>query len=412
MSHRMLLVVQLYPDGGGISSILENYVTELTDDHEVHVAIVEERPAARERLALPPEQVHVLGYSNAINPMVMPTSLAYAGWIGLRLRRLVHSLEPSAVITQDALNLPVPALIASAGSQTRVVVMDHGTLTNVHEDAWLPMLVRRLGPVKGRVFQAGFVADAPWRRARWRLARRMADELWYTGEELAPWFDRANGRAKRYAQTVPRDFVPPTAAERAAAREQLGVDRDITLVNYVGRLDGEKGLDTIVAAVANAEPTGGWQLLVAGDGSLQSWLQAATEERGIGDRVRLLGRLGREHVRMLQFASDFHLYAGTISCGVSICLLEAMAAGVIPIVSDVPRIQRELVNDAGWVFPAGDATALERALGEALRSGQEERVRRRARVLEQIRQQTSPTVPQLVRSLLRQPATLPERHGR
>jgi glycosyltransferase involved in cell wall biosynthesis len=229
----------------------------------------------------------------------------------------------------------------------------------------------------------------------------LADELWFTGEELAPWFEPAGARARRYSQTVPRDFSPPTAAERSAAREELDVDQDVTLINYVGRLDGEKGLSDIVDALARADEHGDWRMLVGGDGTMGPWLQAAIAERGLGDRVRLLGRLDRAAVRVLQGASDFHLYAGTVGCGVSVALLEAMASGVIPIVSDVPRLQRDLVADSGWVFPAGDADALTRALGEAISCGEAERGRRRARVLEQAAQRSTPTISELVQSLPR-----------
>ncbi len=87
----------------------------------------------------------------------------------------------------------------------------------------------------------------------------------------------------------------------------------------------------------------------------------------------------------LQHASDVHLYAGTISCGVSICLLEAMAAAVVPVVSDVPIVQTSLVGSSGWVFPAGDAAALASALAAATSMTPAERAARGAEAAERIR---------------------------
>ena len=79
---RILFAIQTYPDAGGISSILENYVAALSPEYEVHVAIIDERHGRAERLAVPDSRVHVLGYSNLINPSLFPTSLAYAAVVG------------------------------------------------------------------------------------------------------------------------------------------------------------------------------------------------------------------------------------------------------------------------------------------------------------------------------------------
>jgi glycosyltransferase involved in cell wall biosynthesis len=122
---------------------------------------------------------------------------------------------------------------------------------------------------------------------------------------------------------------------------------------------------------------------------------------GLERNVRLLGRLGRDAIRRVQHASEFHVYAGTISCGVSVCLLEAMAAGVIPIASDVPVLQRQLVEGAGWWFPAGDANALANALRQGLSLTPDERLARRAATLERVAQAPKPTIPELLAELLR-----------
>ena len=402
MADSILFAVQAYPDGGGISSILENYVAELQGSFEVHVAVVEDRPGRAERLRLPSERVHVLGYSNRINPLLLPTSVAFTVRVGRWLRGLVQSLGPGALVVQDALNLGAAGVVATRGSATRLVVMDHGTLTNVYDRRWLPMVTERLGGVRGALFKIGFLLDTPWRAARWRLAVGQADQLWYTGEELRPWFSRAGERAHTYAQTVPTDFVPATSEERHAARTRLGLADDIRVMNMVGRLDGEKGLDTILDAVeAVGSSGGGWTVLLVGDGSLEPWVHAEVARRGLSPIIRLLGRLGRSEVREIQQVSDFHLYAGTISCGVSICLLEAMASGVVPIVSDVPIAQRHLVEGVGWVFPAGDAAELASALREVLTLGPGERADLAKATVERVHSASDQTVPELLEVLLR-----------
>ncbi len=397
----LLFALHRYPDGGGISSILENYVAELEGPYEVHVAIVEPGPSEQYNLALDKSRVNVLGYSNAINPSLMPTSLFYTASVASFLRGIVKRISPQVVVTQDALYLPIPALVACRKSPTRVVVMDHGTLTNVYEQSWLPMIAERMGVVKSLLFKIGFHADRPWREMRWRLAVRYADEVWFTGEELRPWFQSAGPRAKEYSQSVPREYYPATSREREEAREELGLSEHARVFNSVGRLDGEKGLDDLIEVAerlaGSAVP---WQLVVAGDGSLSPWLNKEVQRRGLEERVLFTGRLNRHELVRLQHASDFHVYAGTISCGVSICLLEAMASGVVPVVSDVPRAQVDLVGDSGWVFPAGDIGAFSSAFSAAIELPTGEHDNLRAKVLEQIGQLRRPTIATLLDDLL------------
>jgi glycosyltransferase involved in cell wall biosynthesis len=400
MRRTLVLVAHKYPDGGGISSLIETYVSQLGADYDVHLVAVES-DGDFGRLAIPRERIHVVGYSNAINPLLFPSSVLYTLRVTAYLRRLTRALHADVVIAQDALNVGPAATLAGVGLPVKTVVMDHGTLTNVHEDGWLDMFAARLGSARSRLFRAGFLADVPWRALRWRMAVARAHEVWFTGEELAPWFGRAGGRARRYSQSVPTGFAAPTAEERRAARARLGIDEHDTVVNYVGRLDGEKGLDTIVDALSGIHDAPvPWRVLIAGEGSLGPWLEQQVRGRGLDGRVALLGRLGRDGVRELQNASDFHLYAGTISCGVSVCLLEAMATGVVPIVSDVPRAQRDIVGDAGWVFRAGAVDELRTALSEAFAATEDRRAALRVRVQERLDAVQEPTIPELVGQLL------------
>jgi glycosyltransferase involved in cell wall biosynthesis len=84
-----------------------------------------------------------------------------------------------------------------------------------------------------------------------------------------------------------------TAAERAAARERLGVAGGDPVVVFVGALghDRNKGFDTLWRAWRLLSGRGGWdaRLLVAGGGrGFERW-QGRMDEAGLGARVRLLG---------------------------------------------------------------------------------------------------------------------------
>jgi glycosyltransferase involved in cell wall biosynthesis len=394
---RLLIAVNTYPDAGGITSIVENFVHALAPKYEVHLAVVEAREGLANRLQLPREQIHELGYSNAINPLLAPFSFAYLVRTTRFLRGLVSKLQPRLLIVQDGLNLPVPGVLAVRGHPTKLIVMDHGTLTNTLDRNWQTLMRDRLPAAKRRLFHLGFAADRPWRAARWRLGLSLANGVWYTGEEVRPYAARVGDRARVYAQIVPPDFREPDAASRSAARRMLGLNASHAVVNMVTRLNEEKGLETAVAAIAEqARRYGKLRVLIAGDGTLRPWLEARIQADGLNEVVSLLGAFDRRAVRRLHDASDFHFYTGTIGCGMSVALLEAMACGVIPIVSDVPAAHAKLVDNAGWVFRAGDTAAVNAALGAALETTSSERAHLREAVRKRLREYREPSLTSLV----------------
>jgi glycosyltransferase involved in cell wall biosynthesis len=395
----LLLAVDLYPDGGGIAAILENCVQLLGRHYDVHVAIVDFRPERRRTLPIPADHLHILDSRHLLKPFLFPTSLTYPIRVGRFLRKLVENLEPKALLVQDGLFLPAPGLVATRGTGTKLVVMDHGTLTNSLDPQWQRMFTNQLPAAKRAVFRIGFALDRPWRELRWRLGFRAADRVWYVGHEMLPYIEKTNARSARYAQVVPVDFARPSDAERRAARDRLAVSQDALVVNMVTRLAGEKGLPAVLGVLADLAPRHPeLEVLIAGDGPLDAWLARESARRGLP--IRLLGPLGRTEIRDLHHASDFHLYAGTIGCGMSIALLEAMASGVVPVVSDIPAEQRELVADAGWVFAAGDANDLRAALDQALAVSSDRWRELSRRSVERVHAYQEPSLLDLVNGLL------------
>jgi glycosyltransferase involved in cell wall biosynthesis len=86
---------------------------------------------------------------------------------------------------------------------------------------------------------------------------------------------------------------PVIPAERAAARQWLGVAADRPIVAFVGALshDNNKGLDTLFAAWRRLRARPEWdaELIVAGGGNaLASW-RAKVAGENLGGRVRMLG---------------------------------------------------------------------------------------------------------------------------
>ena len=96
------------------------------------------------------------------------------------------------------------------------------------------------------------------------------------------------------------------------------------------------------------------------------------ESHDLMANTRFLGVLDPRGIRDLARASDVHVYAGTMSCSFSLCVLEAMACALPCIVTPVPRKQGDVITpDIGWVVPPGDPAPLGAAFTDAYRRREE-----------------------------------------
>lgn len=180
-----------------------------------------------------------------------------------------------------------------------------------------------------------------------------------------PWIDRfVDGLASRYTTTVVavsdelnrqlRDTVvhrPSSVrtllngvdtarfrprADSGALREELALDEGAPILGSIGRLYPIKRYDLMLEAFNRLVE--GWSdgsepvLLIAGDGPERPTLERMVTDLGLEGRARLLG--WREDVENLHSAFDIFTMSSR-SEGTSIGLLEAMSAGICPVVTRV-----------------------------------------------------------------------------
>lgn len=154
-------------------------------------------------------------------------------------------------------------------------------------------------------------------------------------------------------------------------------------VVFVGRLVPVKRIDLLLRALSLVRKRiPGVRAVIVGDGPLRGELEAAAATLGLGDAVEFAGQrndvpsiLGRSKVFALTSATE----------GLSLALMEAMAAGLPAVVPDVGDLG-DLVRDGENGFLVGDRTpesfaariaailedpALRRRLSEAARSAME-----------------------------------------
>lgn len=159
-------------------------------------------------------------------------------------------------------------------------------------------------------------------------------------------------------------FRPAQPGEAAAFRAQNGLPPDAVIALYVGRLSHEKGLVPLMcgfASVAHAAPEA--MLVLVGDGPQRAELESLARDLSLPpDRIRFTGRIPNTLVPEWLRSSDVFALTSPNE-GFSCSLVEAMAAGLASVVSDIPA-NRQLVDPRvhGLAVPHGDPDAIGRAL--------------------------------------------------
>ena len=162
---------------------------------------------------------------------------------------------------------------------------------------------------------------------------------------------------------IPNGVDPgPIDAAPAVDRASLGVPESATLALYVGRLDAQKGLMTLLDAAERVlQVVPDWYLRLAGDGPERPAIEARLA--GLGGRVGLLGR--RSDVSGLLKAANL-LVLPSLWEGMPNVVLEAMAAHRAVVATAVEGTEDlVLPGRTGWLVPPADAGALAEALVEA-----------------------------------------------
>ncbi|WP_135303785.1 glycosyltransferase [Haloarcula amylovorans] len=169
------------------------------------------------------------------------------------------------------------------------------------------------------------------------------------------WCTIYNGiDVERFGQAV-------ETAETAPLRAEFDLDSAaLTLLN-VGRYVPVKRQRDAIQVVAQADFDA--TLLVVGDGPLKAELRSLASQLGVADRVHVTGRV--PNVAPYYAVSDAFV-APSRGEGLPITLLEAMAAELPVVATDIPGI-REVVEDGatGTLYPTDELAAAVRAV-EAL----------------------------------------------
>lgn len=248
-------------------------------------------------------------------------------------------------------NIDAPAL---AGICARLVLRRH-LIATIHGEA--PIIERR---------------GSPSGRLRIRLLARLVARITTINPENARLLEEVGIPLDRQA-SIPNGidmqmYRPATPDERRQARQDLGLGQDAVVVLYLGRLVPFKRVDLLIEAWQHVRSDQSRVLVVVGEGSTADALVA--QATALRSDARFDGPT-QESSRYLRAADIFVLPSGDHTLqqyeGLSVALLEAMASGLVPVLTEGPG-NDVLVPDAtlGLRFPIGDASALTRCLDEAI----------------------------------------------
>ena len=186
------------------------------------------------------------------------------------------------------------------------------------------------------------------------LGKRVSPRVGYRTGDMQSAADHSDSERDRRGR-------PKSGSRLTELRREMGARDSDLVVLCTARLAADKGIEYLIEAAAIIPRTGRRiQIVIAGDGPARDRLEQLAVNLNVTDRVRFLGF--RKDVGDLLAASDL-VVLPSLREGLSIALLEAMAAGK-PIIASSIGSQREVAShaDMAELVPPADARALSEAI--------------------------------------------------
>jgi glycosyltransferase involved in cell wall biosynthesis len=319
-----VLQVVLSLNPGGTEKLVMALADRLHADLPTVVCCLDEPGAWADELRERGIAVHALGRQPGFQPA-----------LGLALARIATDHRATVVHAHHYSPFVYSCLARARRPSLRVVFTEHGRLSDAPPSAKRRLANRVLSRVPHAVYA---VSD--------NLRQHIVAEgfspdsvgVIYNGIDIGPL---------------------PDAGARVRIRAVLGADDDVFVVGTIARLDPVKDLGTLIAAVAALADRQRVLLAIVGDGPERAALETVVDTLGVGAQVRFLGQ--RDDARDWLAGCDIYVNS-SVTEGVSLTILEAMAAG-LPIVATRVGGTPEVVEE-GWgrLIPARNPEALRAAL--------------------------------------------------
>jgi glycosyltransferase involved in cell wall biosynthesis len=194
-----------------------------------------------------------------------------------------------------------------------------------------------------------------------------ADAWSFTARAHAqPWREAGLLRTARVIEVVEAS-TRLAAVQREQARALTGM-HDAPAFLWVGRLNESKDpltvLEGLEIAFADLQDARLWMIYT--DAPLEAAVRVQVERSPVlRERVFLIGRLPHERLAAYYSAADVFV-SGSHREGSGYALIEAMACGTIPCVTDIPSF-RAITGGCGALWPVGDVESCAAAISRIMR---------------------------------------------
>ena len=342
------------PEVNGAAKFAERLADGLAKHgHEVHVICPS--PSGMKRTeVIDGVSVH---YVKSVHWPLHPTWMIVMPWQAApAVREVLDAVKPDVVHTQAHFVIGRYAITESKRRGIPLVATNHFMPENVAPYLKLPELISKAGT-----------------KAAWADLKRLFQKADYitVPTQLAADLLTANGFTKKIRPvSCGIDLSRFTKACTSGRAQETGSHAPTAL--FVGRLSAEKHTEDIIRAVAATDPALNIHAEIVGAGEQEQYLYNLAKELGVGDRVKLLGKINEDQLVAAYQRCTFFCMPSTAELQ-SIATLEALSSAKPVVLADavaLPHLVRDGSN--GYLVEPRNTEALAQAFEKLARASADE----------------------------------------
>lgn len=253
--------------------------------------------------------------------------------IPFKTNRYIKSQQPDIVIVEGLIfPLQVMMLKFALGKRTKLLSQHHGE--------------KPFTGIKG-LFQ--------------KLADRYIDAYLFTsGENAREWINKKVIKSADKCMEVLEASTSFTRQDKIISAKRCGMSGSLNFL-WVGGLDKNKDPFTVLKGFEKfcmTNPGAKLHMIFQQNELLDNVKKTILQSDVLKLRVVLIGKIDHNELPYWFSAADFYL-SGSHKEGSGYALLEAMACGCIPVVTDIPSFRKITgKGEYGFLYPPGNASAL------------------------------------------------------